>query len=136
MQHYTLKPQWKPKRKSRVSVFKTPEEFEEAAEQYLEYCFSKTQIISFIGFANFCGCTHRAIMRYKEKEEYKEIYYRFKTIVHQSFQDGALTDRMNLGMVKIILKQNFGVYYEKGDADPETTDDKVVNITFNTVTKD
>ena len=129
--HLSMKPKWSqyPKNKTKF-IFKTPNEFEEAAEEYLTYCQKHHHVPSVMSMGMYCGVTDRTIMRVGKREGFEQVYAQFKNILLINFHDRALLGDYNLGMTKIILKNNYGIDVST-DAPVVEPEDKNIVININ-----
>lgn len=130
IQHLSMKPKWSAKELDKLQpakIFPYPEDFAEAAEEYLEYCSKEDKVPSIAGFSMHCGTSTVTIGKYKNREGYEKLYEQFKNILYTNFQDRTLLGDYNLGMTKILLKHNYGIAYE----DAQEKQDNDINITIN-----
>lgn len=95
----------------RPKIFKTGEEFEEKAVQYVEFCQQNGQFPNVAGFCVFCDISDDTYFRVRG--EFSESFKK----VQRLFENAALNSKAVSDTVRIFYMKNKCGYYDKVQAD-------------------
>jgi hypothetical protein len=105
---------------SRVPVFKTTLKLKNRIDSYKQFCIDNVRVPSISGLAVYCEVGKKTLYNYMEKPEFREVLERFKTFCEDFCVNEALYGKIDPGMTKFILKNNYG-YKDRVDVDQTQT---------------
>lgn len=101
-------------KRGRPRKFQTPEEFEEKAVQYVEFCSQNGRFPNIAGFCVFADITEETFSNQKDYgEDFLESYKKVQNL----FADAALNSRAASDTVRIFYMKNKCGYYDRVQAD-------------------
>ena len=102
-----LKTEYKNQR-GRPLSFKTPEELENAVNQYFTECEVKEKPKTMSGLALALGIDRKTLVNYSNKDEYFHTIKRARQIVEQQNEEMLVSGKGNATGIIFNMKNNFG----------------------------
>jgi len=94
--------------RGRPLSFKTPEELENAVNQYFAECEVKEKPKTMSGLALALGIDRRTLVNYSDKEDYFPTIKRARQIVEQQNEEMLVSGKGNATGIIFNMKNNFG----------------------------
>lgn len=103
----------------RKKKFNSVEELQTLADEYFDRCEMDEVPLTFEGLAKHLGVCRKTVFNYKNKDEFKPIFERFRDIVLADLMEKGLTGQINPTFGIFCLK-NYG-YSDKQEVETVNT---------------